>query len=124
MSTLLTEKESWLQVRNEYVKTSDVASIFSNARFVVMPYTEASQSGVVPLSYSFSKPVIVSNSGSLSEYVENEVTGFIFKSEDVEELANFIVKLYLDDGLCNKMGKNAHEKLLKDMSLEKCAARS
>ena len=53
-----------------------------------MPYTEASQSGVLPIAYKFGKPVVVSNLRGLTENVIEEKTGYVFKS--VEELSEIL----------------------------------
>jgi glycosyltransferase involved in cell wall biosynthesis len=48
---------------------------------------------VIPLSYTFAKPVIVSNVPSLVEYVDPGKTGLIFEVNDTKELANCIMIL-------------------------------
>ena len=73
------EREEWIFLENEFIDSAEIPMFFLNARFVVMPYTDASQSGITSLAYTFSKPVIVSDVGSLPEYVEDGRTGFVFK---------------------------------------------
>ena len=88
-----------------------------------MPYTTAFQysvSGIIPLAYTFSKPVIVSNVGSLVEYVDHGNTGFVFESGNSEQLADYIIELLEDNNKCIEMGKSGYEKMMKEMSLEKC----
>ena len=58
-------------VRNEFVSDIERAQLFSEATVVVLPYVEATQSGVVPVAYSFSKPVVVTAVGGLPEAVAN-----------------------------------------------------
>ena len=53
-----------------------------------MPYTEASQSGVLPIAYKFGKPVLVSDLRGLTENVIEEKTGYVFRS--VEELSEIL----------------------------------
>lgn len=55
------------------------------------------------------KPSIVSERCN-SSLVEDGKTGFVFKSEDVEELADKIIKLLTDDKLRGEMGKKVKEK--------------
>jgi len=71
------------------------------------------------LSYTFSKSVIVSDAGSLNEFVENGITGFVFHNNDSEELARLILKLLRDEKLRIEMGRRGHQKLVSEMSLEK-----
>ena len=55
--------------------------LFHHARSVVLPYIEATQSGVIPIAYKFGVPVIVSNVDGLTQFVDNEKTGFVCESE-------------------------------------------
>ena len=55
------------------------------------------------------KPAIVSDMCN-SSVIEDGKTGFVFKSEDIEELSSKMVKLLTDDKLREKMGKAAMEK--------------
>lgn len=116
------EDKEYIQVLNRYISDSEISTLLRNARFLVLPYLDASQSGVIPLSYTFSKPVIVSNVGSIAEYVESGKTGMIFEVGNVNQLANCMTAMFQDIATCVQMGKNAHEKMTKEMSLEKCSA--
>jgi glycosyltransferase involved in cell wall biosynthesis len=107
-------------IRNEWVPSNEIHDLFTRSKFLVLPYVDASQSGVLSLSYTFSKPVIVSRAGSLSEYVEHGKTGFIFDVNDTEELANYIIQLYEDEHLSTEMGNRAYQKVCNQMSLESC----
>jgi glycosyltransferase involved in cell wall biosynthesis len=55
------------------------------------------------------KPAIVSDMCN-SSVIEDGKTGFVFKSEDSEELSSKIVKLLTDDKLREEMGKAAMER--------------
>ena len=48
-----------------------MSHFFDEASVVVLPYVEASQSGVVAISFAFGKPVVVTNVGSLPEVVDH-----------------------------------------------------
>jgi glycosyltransferase involved in cell wall biosynthesis len=50
------------------------------------------------------KPVIVSNVGGLAEVVENNNTGLLVQSENIEAIANAIKKLFTNKDLCLQMG--------------------
>jgi alpha-maltose-1-phosphate synthase len=118
---LIKEDHNHIHIVNRYIKSYEILSIIKDSRFLVLPYTENFQhsvSGVIPLAYTFSKPVIVSNLGTLSEYVENRKTGLIFESGNSEQLANCIMELIKNRDLCREMGQKANQKLLKEMSLE------
>jgi len=123
LNTLLRNNvPDYIQVRNRYIPEIELPRILKGAKFLVLPYTDASQSGVVSLAYTFSKPVIVSNVGSITEYVEHGVTGLVFESGNTRQLADYIVELFENNEKCEQMGKNAYQKVTNEMSLEKCSA--
>jgi glycosyltransferase involved in cell wall biosynthesis len=75
---------------------------------------------VIPLSYTFAKPVVVSNVPSLVEYVDHGKTGLIFEVNDSKQLANCIIDLVENKSKCLEMGQTAYKKLIKEMSLDVC----
>jgi glycosyltransferase involved in cell wall biosynthesis len=123
LETLIrTEDLDYLYIQNAFISEVQIPKLFRKAKFLVLPYKDGSQSGVVSLAYTFSKPVIVSNVGSISEYVEHGVTGFIFEAGDTTQLAKYIVELFESNDRCIDMGKKGHLKVVKEMSLERCCA--
>lgn len=97
------------KVENNYVPNEEIYKYFEDIDFVVVPYIEASQSGVVMLAYSFSKPVIVTNVGGLPEQVFED-TGIIIRPNDKNVLADAILKMYTRPQRILDMGKLAEEK--------------
>jgi len=85
---------------------SEVESLFSWADILVLPYIEASQSGVLQLGISYGLPVVVTNVGGLPDVIRNEVTGLIVEAENQEELANAIIRLLVDIELRERIIKN------------------
>ena len=55
-------------VHNEYVSDEKRAELFRRASVVVLPYIEASQSGIIPIAYRFGKPVVATTVGGLPEW--------------------------------------------------------
>jgi glycosyltransferase involved in cell wall biosynthesis len=115
------KNDSKFIIINEYISDREVALLFKKASIVVLPYTDASQSGIIPIAYAFKKPVVVTNVGSISEIVDDKVTGFIVPPRDASALADAIIKLLGDDELRKKMGENAHKKMIDEMSWDKIA---
>ena len=62
---------------NRFIDDAEMIYLFKNCRAVVLPYIEATQSGVIPIAYYFKKPVIVSNVPGLTQMVINGKTGYI-----------------------------------------------
>lgn len=94
---LLDRYSNNIELHNDWIQNEDIDNYFRHVDFVVAPYIDATQSGVVPLSYVFGKPVIVSNSGGLPEQVEKGKTGVVIETGDTDALADAIISFYKDE---------------------------
>jgi glycosyltransferase involved in cell wall biosynthesis len=103
-------------VYNEWISDARRAEFFQRAAVVVLPYTSATQSGVVPVAYTYGKPVVATDVGALSECVEHGRTGLLVPPRDESALANAIVKLLQDDQLRHAMGQAGRQKLERECS--------
>jgi glycosyltransferase involved in cell wall biosynthesis len=56
---------------NRFISNAEMLWLIQHALTVVLPYTEASQSGVLPIAYHFGVPVVTSNVPGLTEFVED-----------------------------------------------------
>jgi starch synthase len=99
------------------------ATLFRRSRVVVLPYTDTTQTGNIPIAYSFRKPVIITRVGSLPELVDDGVTGIIVPPRDIPALARAIIRILKDTGLRQTMGDNAYDKLKKDMAWDRTGVR-
>ncbi len=111
-------------IHNCYVEPAKAAELFQRCSLVVLPYVEASQSGVITTAYGFKKPVVVTNVGSLPEIVEDGKTGFVVPSRDPAALAGAIVKMLKDKTLRHDMGEKAYQKLKTELSWSVVAKRT
>lgn len=92
-----------VELVNRWIDNSEVPSFFRGIDFTVLPYVEASQSGVIMISYSYLKPVVTTSVGALPEYV-TERTGLIVPPSDPDALARAIVSMYEDPARILEMG--------------------
>tara|TARA_Y100001968_G_C19439410_1_gene761687 strand:- start:999 stop:2186 length:1188 start_codon:yes stop_codon:yes gene_type:complete len=60
-----------------YIDNQNVKNYFCASDIVVQPYLSATQSGVSMIAINFNKPMILTNVGGLSEYVINNVDGYL-----------------------------------------------
>jgi glycosyltransferase involved in cell wall biosynthesis len=105
-------------VDNDLIPEERVAQHFGESSVVVLPYIDASQSGVVPIAYSFSRPVVATSVGGLPSVVEDGVTGLLVPPRDERALADALVTLLEDDELRHKMGDAGRQKLEREWAPE------
>jgi glycosyltransferase involved in cell wall biosynthesis len=105
-------------IDNELIPEERVAQHFGESSVVVLPYIDASQSGVVPIAYSFNRPVVASAVGGLPSVVEDGVTGLLVPPRDEKALAEALVTLLQDDDLRHKMGAAGRQKLKREWAPE------
>jgi glycosyltransferase involved in cell wall biosynthesis len=73
-------------VREGFLDMHEAAQLFAATDTVALPYTLASQSGVLLLAYGFHRPVVVYPVGGLVEAVIDGETGWICVRPDVDGL--------------------------------------
>jgi glycosyltransferase involved in cell wall biosynthesis len=78
--------ESGIQTRIEVVRSSDVSDVVAACHYVVLPYQDTAQSGVLTLAYQYGKPVIASDIPGFRDCIEEGTTGFFFESESERSL--------------------------------------
>jgi glycosyltransferase involved in cell wall biosynthesis len=105
-------------VDNELIPEERVAQHFGEASVVVLPYIDASQSGVVPIAYSFNRPVVATSVGGLPSVVEDGVTGLLVPPRDEHALADALITLLENDDLRHKMGVAGRNKLEREWAPE------
>lgn len=90
-----------------YVPMEDVAALMSLAAVVVLPYRNATQSGVLHLAYTFAKPVVATKTGGLQEDVVPGRTGLLVAPGEPKELAAALDSCISDLERTRWMGQEA-----------------
>lgn len=82
-----------ITVINRWINDNEVESLFSGRNLVtVCPYKDATQSGVILVSYNYEIPVIATDIGGLKEQIINGKTGFLIKRNCADALADAMEK--------------------------------
>ncbi|MBL8132453.1 MAG: glycosyltransferase family 4 protein [Anaerolineae bacterium] len=98
-------------VTNRYIADDEAPGFFCRASLVVLPYIDASQSGVVPMAYTYGKPVVATTVGGLPEIVEDGVTGILVPPRDERALAEAVLTLLEDPLRRRHMGRMGRQKI-------------
>lgn len=87
-----------LVLATDYIANEEVAKYFSAANAVVLPYRNATQSGIVQIAYNFDAPVIATPVGGLPEIVIDGKSGLITKNSEPDSIAEKVIEFF-DQGL-------------------------
>lgn len=102
---LLEKYKSNIEVYNNNIEPEEAYKNFEISEFVVLPYKEATWSGVIPVAYSFSKAVLVTNVWELSSVVIDWKTWYIVESNDSQVLWKKIVEMLSEKSNIKQMWK-------------------
>jgi glycosyltransferase involved in cell wall biosynthesis len=84
-----------VHIERRYLPEADIPAFFGAASLTVLPYTQASQTGVGSQAVGFGVPVVVSRLGGLPDLTLD--TSYVVAPGDPEALASALVR-HLDDG--------------------------
>ena len=90
--------EDAVVIRDDYCPNEIVGTYFRACDAVVLPYRDATQSGIVQIAYALETPVITTDVGGLAEVVMDNVTGLIVPPQDTPALANAVETFYKRGG--------------------------
>ncbi|MDR1725221.1 MAG: glycosyltransferase [Bacteroidales bacterium] len=77
---------------NKFIDDIYVKNYFCSSDLLVLPYKDATQSGVTQIAYHFDLPMIVTDVGGLAEIVPDGVSGYVCKKANKDCLADTILK--------------------------------
>lgn len=91
------------EVINRWINDNEVGPLFARYDATVLPYLEASQSGVAALSFGHALPVIALPVGGLAEQIIDGETGILATEATGEALARAIRRLIESDSLYGRI---------------------
>ena len=103
------KKMSCFDIRNQFISDLELASLIHYSKFVVAPYVDATQSGVVMSAFAFNKPCVVTNVGGLPEMVVNGRHGIVIPPKDSVSLYQAMASLLTDEKRLRFYEKNIAE---------------
>jgi glycosyltransferase involved in cell wall biosynthesis len=98
------------EIKDHFIENEDMVRMIEASDYVVCPYTDATQSGVVMTAYAFEKPVLATSVGGLPEVVEDGVTGRLVPPKNSQALADAMVAMSSDRNMLEKMKTSLQEK--------------
>lgn len=61
-----------------HIPSGEIADLFSDCHYLVLPYKDATQSGPLMIAYNYNLPVIASDIPAFQEAVKDRTTGYLF----------------------------------------------
>ncbi|AJJ70834.1 glycosyltransferase family 4 protein [Yersinia pseudotuberculosis] len=92
-----------INIENRWIGDSEVGDILQAHDVCVIPYKDASQSGVIPVAQSAGLPTIVNPVDGLIEQIEKDKTSLVTDRVDSVSLALSIEKIIKNPELVNKL---------------------
>jgi glycosyltransferase involved in cell wall biosynthesis len=106
----------WVELMDRHIHADEIPQIFEQASAVVLPYTDATQSGVAAMAFGFGRPVIASCVGGLPDVVANECNGLLVPPKNVGALAEAMARFILSEKMGEQLRNGAMESAYRELS--------
>tara|TARA_X000000368_G_C23040298_1_gene716546 strand:+ start:693 stop:1838 length:1146 start_codon:yes stop_codon:yes gene_type:complete len=95
-------------LHTKFIPHEDIEYYYSASDLVVLPYKKIYQSGVLMMTLSYARPALVSDLPPLKEVITDNENGFLFNSEDVDDLASRLNQILSDKDNLEKVRVNGN----------------
>lgn len=97
----------WIELVDRLIAADEIPNLFARSSAAVLPYTDATQSGVAAMAFGFGRPVISTNVGGLPDVVCEGYNGLLVPPKDAEALAEAMSRLIASDRLRQSLTSRA-----------------
>jgi len=87
---------NFVERKYEYIEENELKFLFSKTHIAILPYKRIYQSGVLLLAMSYGRACITSDLPAFREIIEDNYNGFLFESENKDDLKDVILSLTLE----------------------------
>lgn len=92
-------------VINRFLSNDEMMKLNRLADVIVLPYHTASQSGIVPTSFLYNKPIIATAVGAFVETITDNQNGLLVERDNPKAFANAMKSLIDDSSLIDKLSE-------------------
>jgi glycosyltransferase involved in cell wall biosynthesis len=96
-----------VEVIDKFLTPEEATREFQRAALVVVPYRDATQSGVVAAAFGNGRPVVASRVGGLVDAIRDGTDGLLVPPDDADALANALARVLQDDVLRRRLSEGA-----------------
>jgi len=79
------------------IENHEIPNVFCSSHFIILPYKDVSQSGVLHIAYNYYTPAICPDFDGFREYIDNNETGYLFEPQNSDSLKKVMEKIIIDD---------------------------
>lgn len=98
----------YFTVYDDRVPVKVAAELFEQAAVVVLPYEDATASGIISIAGGFRRPVVATAVGSFPEVIDHGETGLLVPPSDPDTLARSLVALLCNSDRRKRLGAGLH----------------
>lgn len=96
-----------LTLDERFIAPAELPALFGSCALVVLPYLDATQSGVAAMAFAFGKPVVATRTGAIPEVVIDQVNGLLVPPGDAPALAHALQVLLGQPETLARLGEQA-----------------
>ena len=108
-------------IRSEYLPREAAMEEFHRASVVAVPYTDATQSGVVAIAFAFGRPVVATTVGGLPDFVYDGANGLLVAPNNPAALADALQRALTEQALSASLSAGARRTAEAEMNWENVA---
>jgi glycosyltransferase involved in cell wall biosynthesis len=112
-----------VRLTNRWVEESEIGAALARTDLMVLPYVEASQSGVAAAALAAAMPTVATPVGGLSEQIRHGETGLITDEVTSQSIAVAIRRFIEDGDLYTRCSERALAHAREDLGWDAIAAR-
>lgn len=105
-----------------HISDEDASSYYRAADLVVIPYRRIYESGVTIMAMSMARAALVSDHEPLTEKIQEDVSGFVFASDNEASLLTSLNKAFENRERLDELGQSGYKKVLESRSWEQIGA--
>jgi len=113
-----------IELIDHFISAEEIPGLFLRSAIVVLPYLDASQSGVAAIAFSYRRPVIASAVGGLPDVIRPGESGIRVPPSDPVALAAAIRQVCTDPALLRRLSAGAEELASGELSWRSIAQRT
>lgn len=109
-------KDERIILINRFIESEEAARLMCEASVVVLPYIEATQSGVLAISSAFAKPTILTTVGGMPEMVTSDESALLIPPNNADALAEATLLVLNSKTLRSTLAEGAKKLSLTSLS--------